>query len=417
MQVLLFEDDAVDQLRPLALARPAFSVSCGATRLLDLLQTAGFGPLSCRVRPHLQPLLAQDHPNAVAPLAANVPTLVVNARLVPSQDNLAALRQLIAHHTSASILAGHSVAAAWLTHGASTGSAPSSELPADPVAAAAHLPVREDLKLDLFDFPHDLLRRHPTLIQEHLSRRIQSADLRQLADGVFAAEGVALSNFVVFDTRNGPIVLEAQSHVGPFSSLHGPLWIGPSARVNEHASLRNAASIGPFCKVGGEVDCAIFESFSNKQHHGFLGHSYVGSWVNLGAGTSNSNLKNTYGTVNVQFGPRRVSTGMQLLGCFFGDYAKSAINTSIFTGKTIGVGSMLYGFVTGHVPSFVNFAPSLGQVTAIPPEVLVAAQARMMARRGQTQRDCDRDLIIALHRLTQDERAPLEPLSQEPPAW
>ena len=118
---------------------------------------------------------------------------------------------------------------------------------------------------------------------------------------------------------------------------------------------------------------SIVEPYTNKQHHGFLGHSYLGSWINLGAGTCNSDLKNTYGTVNMEYHGRKVATGMQFIGCIMGDYAKTAINTGIFTGKTVGTCSMLYGFVTTNVPSFVNYARSFGQVTELPVEVMVAA--------------------------------------------
>ena len=101
-----------------------------------------------------------------------------------------------------------------------------------------------------------------------------------------------------------------------------------------------------------------------------MGNSYVGSWINHGAGTCNSDLKNTSGTVKMEYRGESIATGMQFVGCMMGDYAKSAINTGIFTGKTIGVCSMVYGFVTTSVPSFVNFAPPfrqwLGQLPVLP---------------------------------------------------
>ena len=144
-----------------------------------------------------------------------------------------------------------------------------------------------------------------------------------------------------------------------------------------------------------EIEIAIVEPYSNKQHHGFLGHSYLGSWINLGAGTSNSDLKNTYGNVKMEYRGEQVATGMQFCGCILGDYSKSAINTGIFTGKTVGCCSMLYGFVTTNVPSFVNYARLFGQVTELPPEVMIATQQRMFARRNVIQRDCDIALIHA----------------------
>ena len=183
----------------------------------------------------------------------------------------------------------------------------------------------------------------------------------------------------------------------------------------EHAAIKHGVALGHTTKIGGEVEASIIEPYSNKQHHGFLGHSYLGSWINLGAGTSNSDLKNTYGQVNMEYGGRKVSTGMQFVGAIVGDYAKTAINTSIFTGKVVGACSMVYGFVTTNVPSFVNYARLFGQVSEAPVEVLVATQRRMFARRGVEQRPCDIQLLCDMHALTAHERARMEPpLAIEP---
>jgi glucose-1-phosphate thymidylyltransferase len=172
----------------------------------------------------------------------------------------------------------------------------------------------------------------------------------------------------------------------------------------EHASIKDGVSIGHTTKIGGEVEASVIEPYTNKQHHGFLGHSYLGSWINLGAGTCNSDLKNTYGKVNMDYAGQRVATGMQFVGCMMGDYSKTAINTGIFTGKTVGVCSMLYGFVTANVPSFVNYARLFGQVTELPPEVMIATQERMFRRRNVAQRPCDIQLVHDMYELTREER-------------
>jgi glucose-1-phosphate thymidylyltransferase len=197
--------------------------------------------------------------------------------------------------------------------------------------------------------------------------------------------------------------------------LSGPVHVGRGARVLEHAALKDGVAIGHTAKIGGEVEASIIEPYTNKQHHGFLGHSYLGSWINLGAGTCNSDLKNTYGPVNMEYHGQRVATGMQFVGAIIGDYAKTAINTGIFTGKTIGVCSMVYGFVTTNVPSFVNYARLFGQVTEAPVEVMVATQRRMFERRGVAQRPCDIQILRDMYDLTIPERKRSgEPLSLEP---
>src|SRR5262249_24617877 len=236
--------------------------------------------------------------------------------------------------------------------------------------------ARLEIDLPLFDHPHDVLRHHLSCSREDLEYRVRTGPpqsyptaggqkavphpgYREVRDGEVVAENVTLSDHLVTDTKNGPVVIDHEATIGPFVFLRGPVYVGPCAKVNEHAALKDCVSLGHHTKVGGEVEGCIIEPFSNKQHAGFLGHSYVGSWVNIGAGTCNSDLKNTYGIVNMQYGAQKVSTGLQFVGCFIGDYAKTAINTSIFTGKTIGVCSLVYGFVTTNVPSFCNYAPSL----------------------------------------------------------
>jgi glucose-1-phosphate thymidylyltransferase len=114
----------------------------------------------------------------------------------------------------------------------------------------------------------------------------------------------------------------------------------------------------------------------------------------------------------MDYSGERVATGMQFIGCIIGDYSKTAINTSVFTGKTIGVCSMVYGFVTTNVPSFTNYARSFGQVTEMSPAVMEATQKRMFSRRNVLQRPLDSDLLVAMHALTQKERQMAEePLS------
>ena len=245
----------------------------------------------------------------------------------------------------------------------------------------------------MFEYPHEVIRHNMETLVPNLKYRLRVGEYREIADGVFAADDASLSKQVITETGEGPIVLEQSASVGPFSVLRGTVFLGAYARVNEHAVIKDNVSVGHTTKIGGEVEATVVEPYSNKQHHGFLGHSYIGSWINLGAGTCNSDLKNTYGKVNIQYGGQKTETGMQFVGCIMGDYAKTAINTEIFTGKTIGVCSMLYGFVTTNVPSFVNYARLFGQFSELPAEVMIATQRRIFSRRNVEQRPCDIQII------------------------
>jgi UDP-N-acetylglucosamine diphosphorylase / glucose-1-phosphate thymidylyltransferase / UDP-N-acetylgalactosamine diphosphorylase / glucosamine-1-phosphate N-acetyltransferase / galactosamine-1-phosphate N-acetyltransferase len=412
MDVLLFEDAAVSQLDPIAIGKPAFAISCGGRRLLDIVLP--LGSLHAHVRPHLRQLVEADYP--AASLSGNFgggPLLVINARLVPDGGAVKTLASLAASKDPRVLVRGESVAAAILDANFA-GQLRRSEEPIDQQIRSMQLAsVPSDAQL--FEFPHDVIRHHLTSFGENLGAVASSTSYRQTADGVFLAEGATLGPYVTTDTTKGPIVLDAGASVGPYCYLRGPVHLGPGTRVLENSVLKDGVSTGHTVKIGGEVEASIIEPFTNKQHHGFLGHSYLGSWINLGAGTCNSDLKNTYGTVNMEYRGKKVNTGMQFVGAIIGDYAKTAINTGVFTGKTIGVCSMVYGFVTTNVPSFVNYARLFGQVTEAPVEVMVSTQRRMFARRGVEQRPCDIQLLHDMYALTAHERQALgETLSIEP---
>lgn len=161
--------------------------------------------------------------------------------------------------------------------------------------------------------------------------------------------GAAVEPGVVFDTRGGAIVLTEGSGVRSGTRLEGPLYLGPGTHVLG-GQIRHSA-IGPACRVHGEVAHVVMLGYSNKSHDGFVGHSVLGHWVNLGAGTITSNLKNTYGPIRLELPEGRRDTGRQFLGSLIGDHVKTAIGTRLDTGTVIGAGANLFG--PGPVPRYV----------------------------------------------------------------
>ncbi|HWA16005.1 MAG TPA: putative sugar nucleotidyl transferase [Gemmatimonadales bacterium] len=183
---------------------------------------------------------------------------------------------------------------------------------------------------------------------------------------------------VVFDTHAGAIVLEAGVEVRHGTRLEGPLYAGPGSRLlGDHIRF---SSIGPRCNVKGEVSNAIFTGYSNKGHDGFVGHTVLGHWVNLGAGTTTSNLKNTYGEVQLELDGVRVKTGRQFLGSLIGDHAKTAIGTMLPTGTVIGAGASVFG--NGSVPKEVRpFAWGIEGSERLHEEGFLTIAERVMPRR------------------------------------
>ncbi len=167
-----------------------------------------------------------------------------------------------------------------------------------------------------------------------------------------ALRDAAVEPGVVFDLRGGPVVLESGAEVRAGTRLEGPLWVGANAHVLG-GPVRGSA-IGPRTNVRGEVSNCVFLGYANKAHDGFVGHSVIGRWANLGAGTITSNLKNTYGRVRLDVAGTPLDTGLQFLGSLIGDHAKTAIGTLLATGTVIGTGANVFDAVRPpkYVPPF-----------------------------------------------------------------
>lgn len=150
---------------------------------------------------------------------------------------------------------------------------------------------------------------------------------------------------VILDASQGPIIIDEGAEIMANSVIVGPAYIGKRSKIKIGAKIYEGTSIGPVCKIGGEVEESIFQAYSNKQHDGFLGHSFIGEWVNIGADTNNSDLKNNYKNVKMYHYPDKgkIDTGSQFVGCVIGDHTKTGINVSINTGTVIGMGSNIFG--------------------------------------------------------------------------
>jgi UDP-N-acetylglucosamine diphosphorylase/glucosamine-1-phosphate N-acetyltransferase len=169
--------------------------------------------------------------------------------------------------------------------------------------------------------------------------------------GIFVEEGAVIGPQVVLDASAGPILVRRGAVVAPFTHLVGPLSVGRDSQILGDRVA--TSSIGDHCKVRGELSSSIVLGHSNKGHTGFVGHSYLGRWVNLGALTTTSDLKNTYGPIHLWTPSGVRSTGQQFLGTLFGDHAKTGIGTMLSTGTVIGAGASVFG---------ANMPP-----TAVPP--------------------------------------------------
>lgn len=205
-------------------------------------------------------------------------------------------------------------------------------------------------------------------------------------DRVSLGAGVVVRRGALLDASEGPIVLEAGCRVAPMTWVKGPVWAGPGCLLLGER-IGGGVVLGPECRVHGEIDSTVVLGYSNKAHEGFVGHSYLGEWVNLGALTTTSDLKNNYGDVRLMEEGRAVSSGRIKLGSFLGDHTKTAIGTLLTTGCVTGVASQLFGrpgLTPKWIPSFAWGTESGGKRFEL--ERFLATAEIILSRRGQELR-------------------------------
>jgi UDP-N-acetylglucosamine diphosphorylase / glucose-1-phosphate thymidylyltransferase / UDP-N-acetylgalactosamine diphosphorylase / glucosamine-1-phosphate N-acetyltransferase / galactosamine-1-phosphate N-acetyltransferase len=210
-----------------------------------------------------------------------------------------------------------------------------------------------------------------------------SAEVRGPPSNIQIEGGADVEQQVSFDARLGPITVEKGAVVESFSKVMGPCFIGEKTKVLS-AQIGGGTSIFESCKVGGQVENSIVMPHSNKAHLGYVGDSYVGEWVNLGAGCNFSNLKNTYGNVRVESSDgKRIDSGLMKVGPLIGDLCKVSIGALVYAGKMVGTGANLAGLADRSVPSF-TFWDGRGKMVELLEDSVIETQRRMMERRGLT---------------------------------
>ncbi len=359
MQHVIFEDGRHRSFGPLTVLRPAFDLRCGALLLREKLEVRRPGqPCLLVPRSELAEVVAETYPGRGVEALVDEPTIALSARVVVDDALLDAIAELSAETL---LTSGGTPVGAILRDGVREkvkGLADSDgDLSVLAVESSSEVPAR------LVAYPWELV---------HLTAEEIAADASALAtlgrseatvdDGarllapsrIALGPGTEVGPGAVLDARGGPVLVGQGVEIMPNAFVEGPAAIGDRCVVRAGATIYRGVSIGPACKVGGEVAESVLHSFSNKQHGGFLGHSCVGSWVNLGAGTDTSDLKNNYGAVRVEIGGEIIDTGSMFVGATIGDHSKTAIGTTLNTGTVVGVFAnvMARGFPPKAIRSF-----------------------------------------------------------------
>jgi UDP-N-acetylglucosamine diphosphorylase/glucosamine-1-phosphate N-acetyltransferase len=420
--LIVFEDEAFSDLYPLTLTRPVWDLVCGILRLKEKLlwglqMAAVEGPAwrdfagdRLDLRFHMRGYLAGGYGGAVqsyeaGPRVSKLASLV-NGRLLFDRS----ITDLIDP--------------AWQGRYVHRGSLVWANIPVERLGdlqGQIGRPFGADVLADLEHRAIDarLIRRPWNLMKA--TGPEMAKDFRLLGysvaestppSGVYLigpekiriGRSVNLSPGVVIDASAGPVNIDNEVSVMANASLQGPLHIGRGSTIKMGARIYGETSIGPVCKVGGEVGESTLLGYTNKQHDGFLGHSYIGEWVNIGAGTDTSDMKNTYSTVRLGPPGSEEDSGEIFAGLFMGDHSKCGIGTTFNTGSIVGVGCNVFG--AGYPPKYI---PSFcwggsGGFTEYDREKAIRTAGKAMQRRNKKLDPRCEGILRQIFQLSAEER-------------
>jgi UDP-N-acetylglucosamine diphosphorylase/glucosamine-1-phosphate N-acetyltransferase len=405
----IFEDKKVRNFYPLTLTRPVYELRCGISTLWEKIGQILEENLHLLCREYLSKVTSQRIKKARVNRLQSLKdedVLFVNGRLLFLDEKIAL------EGDEEIAVQGQDIIYARLNKDTLEKlTLTSAEKIEETLAQAKQMVKVEEVEVNLLEYPWDLIRLNGEAIKADFGLIGKRGVEGKVAEGaylihpdqIYLAKGAEVEPGVVLNAEEGPIYIEENVKVRPPTVIDGPSYIGKGTIV-DGAKIREGCSVGPVCRIAGEIEESIFYAYTNKHHDGFIGHAYVGEWVNLGALTTNSDLKNTYGTIKVPLQGRLIDTKDIKVGSFIGDHTKTGIGTLLDTGCVIGVACNVFGGGTTpkFIPSF-SWGGEAGFVENQLDKVIEVARL-VMGRRGVKQTEADRDLLKNVHELTADER-------------
>lgn len=384
MKIIIFEDSQYNDFFPITLTRPVWDIRCGLftihQRYATLFPSQFPDSIYFYTRHHLEAIVHIQYPhlhiNEPVKINHSEELLFINARVIyPELSDIQ--NNTIYMHNDIPVLAKVQEA----TIPPFTTTEDVQNFLQDKTQKANYNGYVLTSLWELIDKNGDIITQDFKFIKKPGGHN--SVTILGDSSQIIVEDDVTIEPYVVIDCTKGPVYIGKGCSIKSFTRIEGPCAIGDNTIVLQ-AKVREGCSIGPWCRIGGEVEECIFQGFANKYHEGFIGHSYIGSWVNLGALTTNSDLKNNYTTVKLLIGEEKINTGLLKVGCFIGDYTMTSIGTLINTGTVMGPGCMVIhnGAITPKfIPPFSWYID--GKIVDLPSEDKFFATCKtMMSRRN-----------------------------------
>jgi UDP-N-acetylglucosamine diphosphorylase/glucosamine-1-phosphate N-acetyltransferase len=411
MQICIFEDEKYSNFYPLSYTRPVYELVCGINTLREKIIRVSSGVnVSLHCRKYLEATLKHQCPDADINIINDNSCLFINGRVLASEY----LASIISEDSEDCVYkSGDEISAVKLSKEnlikikqnltETLGFESFSNLPVKTVNVKLYNYLWEMIT----DNGSEIVKDAEALTKDN-SDFTNTKDFESVsiinAEKIFIKKNVNIKPGVVIDATNGAVYIDDNVFIYPNAVIEGPVYIGKDSKIKIGAAIYENVSISSNCKIGGEVEDAIILPYTNKQHAGFIGHSYLGSWVNLGADTNCSDLKNNYKTVKVKLNDEAIDTGSLFLGVLIGDHSKSAINTMFNTGTIVGISSNVFGadFPDKYIPSF-SWGGADGLTTYELNKSIQTAKI-VFGRRNKEFTIEDEKLLETVFNLTKEER-------------
>ena len=402
MSVALFEDSHWQNFSPISLTRATFDIKVGAKSIFEEHAEA---PEVLLTREYLAEITSERHSQCkVNPSSLDDDTIFVNGLIHPRAvpDSLLKVTHKFAITAGNRLIVArlHKKDVEYLTDCVARGK--KIDLRKFEVEKSMNLKAEESegVLSHLWDLIRVLENSLSVQLSAAQSENNLGADVRVIGNNMISiGRNAAIEEGTVLDARQGGIYIGPDARVQT-SRIVGPTYIGGMTEVKQFTII-DSSYIGQNCRVAGEIEHSVISDHTNKAHPGFIGHSYLGEWVNVGAMTTTSDLKMTYG--NIKMG--KVDTGQNKIGSFVSDMVKTSIGTLIYSGKRIGVSSHLHSLVAQDVPSFTIYGTGIGAKNAeLELSSAIETQKKMMRRRSLTMSKAYEDMIRSVFSMTALER-------------
>lgn len=381
--IILFDGKSRSHLLPFTFTRPVSEIRVGILTISEKWRKHTSLPVSYQT---------QDYLSIKYPIHIDDENTFINGSICPTYE---LINEITALNIGESLMKGETLIAIKLNK------EDASQFNIDTIATLHHKQLQADNFLEI-NFCYDIFSKNDLAIREDFTLLTQGRKSAPISstngitneEQIFIEEGATVE-FSILNASTGPIYIGKDAEIMEGCKIRGPFALGEHAGLKMDAKIYGATTVGPHCKVGGEVNNVVFFGYSNKGHDGFMGNAVVGEWVNVGADSNNSNLKNTYDEVKLwdYTTERFEKTGLTFCGVMLADHAKCGINTMFNTGTVVGVGANIFGagFPRNFIPSF-SWGGAQGFETFVLNKFYKTAEA-MCSRRKVAFNDVEKAIL------------------------